>query len=364
MQWIQKVYAVNPWLGDAVLVAVAFLLSLALRSAALIVIEKWLHRRAYLPKGFNLRRHYHASLLALLFAGSMHLALPFIQLSDKKLEVLSRVLNILLIVAINWFSVRSLKLAQLILYNIFDITRADNMRQRRMRTQIQFIYRVTLVFVCITGVSFVLMNFESVRRLGTSLIASAGVASVVIGFAAQRSLANFIAGFQIAFTQPIRLDDVLIVEGEWGRVEEINLSYVVINLWDLRRLVLPITYFVEKPFQNWTRTSANLLAYSYVYVDYRAPLEPLRKEFQRVCEESPLWDHQVCILQVTDLTESTMQLRALTSARNASDAFDLRCVVREKLVEFLQKNHPEALPIRRLELKETHKDNDSPSSSR
>jgi len=167
---------------------------------------------------------------------------------------------------------------------------------------------------------------------------------VVAAFAAQKSLGNFFAGFQIAFTQPIRLDDVVIVEGEWGRIEEINLTYVVVKIWDLRRLVLPITYFTEKPFQNWTRTSADLLGYIYFYADYSMPVEPLRQELHRILDASPLWDRKVCSLQVTDLSEKTMQIRALMSASNASKQFDLRCEVREKLVAFVQENYSSSFP--------------------
>jgi small-conductance mechanosensitive channel len=170
--------------------------------------------------------------------------------------------------------------------------------------------------------------------------------------AAQRTIGTFIAGVQIALTQPIRIDDVVIVEGEWGRVEEITLTYVVVKIWDLRRLVLPITYFIEKPFQNWTRVTADLLGTVYLYVDYTVPFEEVRKELKRLVEESELWDKKVCVLQVTNATEHAVELRALVSASDASKAWTLRCHVREKLVEFVQKNYPEALPRVRAELKQ------------
>jgi small-conductance mechanosensitive channel len=232
------------------------------------------------------------------------------------------------------------------MYFLFDTSLADNIRQRRLRTQIDFLYRITLLIITVVGLASILMTFDGARRLGTSLIASAGLASVVIGFAAQRSLSNLIAGFQIAFTQPIRLDDVVIVEKEWGRVEEITLTYVVVRLWDLRRMILPLNYFIEKPFENWTRISADILGYFYLYADYTVSTEMLRTELEKLAQQSPLWDRRTCLLQVTDFTEQTVQLRILVSARNASDAFDLRCYLREGLLQFLQ---PSAFPKRRFE---------------
>jgi small-conductance mechanosensitive channel len=189
-----------------------------------------------------------------------------------------------------------------------------------------------------------LMVFQSVRQFGTAMIASAGVAGIIIGFAAQKSLATFLAGLQIAMTQPIRIDDVVIVEGEWGRIEEITLTYVVVCIWDLRRLVVPITYFIEKPFQNWTRTSSDILGTVFLQVDYDVPVEAVRAELTRILEASTLWDRKVNVLQVTESRERTLELRALASASDAGRSFDLRCEVREKLVAFIQKNYPGSLP--------------------
>jgi small-conductance mechanosensitive channel len=179
------------------------------------------------------------------------------------------------------------------------------------------------------------LSFESVRKLGAGLLTGVGIGGIIIGFAAQKSLGNLLAGFQIAFTQPIRIDDVLVVEGEWGRVEDITLTYVVLNIWDQRRLILPINYFIEKPFQNWTRTTAEILGTVFLYVDYSVPVDKLREELTRLLKASPLWDQRVGILQVTDSKENTLELRALVSARNSSQAFDLRCYIRENLIKFL-----------------------------
>jgi small-conductance mechanosensitive channel len=194
-----------------------------------------------------------------------------------------------------------------------------------------------------------LMVFDSVRQFGASILASAGIAGIVVGFAAQKSIATLLAGFQIALTQPIRVDDVVIVENEWGRIEDITLTYVVVRIWDLRRLVVPITYFIEQPFQNWTRSSADILGTVFLHVDYSMPLDALRAELTRILTASPYWDGKVNVLQVTEAREQTLQIRALASAADASLAWDLRCEIRERLVSFVQRNYPESLPRLRFD---------------
>jgi small-conductance mechanosensitive channel len=220
----------------------------------------------------------------------------------------------------------------------------DNLQARAVHTQVVVLRKVAVTAIGVFTLASMLMVFDSVRQFGASILASAGIAGIVIGFAAQRSIATLLAGFQIALTQPIRVDDVVIVEQEWGRIEEITLTYVVVRIWDLRRLVVPISYFIEKPFQNWTRTSADLLSTVFLYVDYTVPLERLRTELTRILEASPNWDGKVNVLQVTDAKEHTLEIRALASAADASLAWDLRCEVREKLVAFLQQHHPQSLP--------------------
>jgi small-conductance mechanosensitive channel len=197
--------------------------------------------------------------------------------------------------------------------------------------------------------AIMLMTFPSVRHIGVSLLASAGLVGLLVGMAARSTLANLIAGFQVALTQPIRLDDSVVVEGQWGWIEEIGTTYVVVRMWDLRRLIVPLTYFIEKPFENWTRTTANLLGEIILYADYRLPVDDARRELRRILESSNLWDKKVSTLQVTDVTEKTMQLRALMSASNASKLFDLRCYVRETMIQYLESNHPESLPLSRQE---------------
>lgn len=224
----------------------------------------------------------------------------------------------------------------------------DNLQARAVHTQVIVLKKVALTIVAIFTLASMLMVFDSVRQFGASILASAGVAGIILGFAAQRSIATLLAGFQIALTQPIRVDDVVIVEGEWGRIEEITLTYVVVRIWDMRRLVVPISYFIEQPFQNWTRASAELLGTVFLHVDYTVPLDALRAELTRILSASPFWDGKVNALQVTEAGERTLEVRALASAADASLAWDLRCEVREKLVVFLQKNFPDALPHLRV----------------
>jgi small-conductance mechanosensitive channel len=233
----------------------------------------------------------------------------------------------------------------------YRIDVADNLRARAVYTQVTVLRKIAVTVIVIFTVASMLMVFESVRQFGTSILASAGIAGIIIGLAAQRSIATLLAGLQIAITQPIRVDDVVIVENEWGRIEDITLTYVTVKIWDERRLVVPITYFLERPFQNWTRTSAELLATVFLHVDYRAPLDAIREELTRILRESPYWDRRVNVLQVTEAREHTIEIRALASAADASLAWDLRCEVREKLVAFLQQHHPESLPRLRAELR-------------
>ena len=196
------------------------------------------------------------------------------------------------------------------------------------------------------------MLFQEVRHLGTSLLASAGIVGIIAGIAAQKTLSNLFAGFQIALAQPVRQDDVVVVEGEWGRVEEITLSYIVVHIWDDRRLVLPLSYFIEKPFQNWTRTSAAITGSVFVWMDYSFPVEIGRQALKAIIESNPLWDKRFWNLQVSDARENAIQLRILATSSDSSRSWDLRCDIREQFVAYVQSNHPDALPRLRAEVRE------------
>lgn len=224
----------------------------------------------------------------------------------------------------------------------------DNRHARRIRTQIVVVRRVTVALVVICAIAAMLFTFPAARTAGTSLLASAGLISVVAGLAAQTTLANVFAGMQIAFTDAIRVDDVVVVEGEWGRIEEITMTYVVVHLWDDRRLIMPGTYFTTTPFQNWTRRAAELLGTVEIDLDWDVPVPAMRAELKRLLEASPLWDKRVGILQVTDATNGYVRMRALASAADAGTLFDLRCYVREGLVDWLQRVAPQGMPHTRL----------------
>jgi len=259
---------------------------------------------------------------------------------------------VLLVATITWLGIaiiRSIKHFVLSSYNIQD---ADNLKARKIHTQMRVFERLLIFLLIFIGLAVALLSFDKVREIGLSLLASAGIAGLIIGFAAQKSLSLLLAGFQIAITQPIRLDDVVIMEGEWGWIEEITLTYVVVRIWDKRRLVVPINYFIEKPFQNWTRQSADILGTVFIYVDYGFPVQKMREAMNRILPDIPEWDGEVNVLQVTDTTEKTMQLRALVSAKDSPKAWDLRVRLREELINFMQKEYPEYLPKARIDLKE------------
>ena len=228
----------------------------------------------------------------------------------------------------------------------------DNLAARRVQTQTRVISRVLQGAVVLVGVALALMTFPQVRQVGTALLASAGIIGLVAGVAAQPVFGNLIAGLQIALAQPIRLDDVVIVDGEWGRIEEITSTYVVVRIWDERRLVVPLQWFISNPFQNWTRSSAQLLGTAFLWLDHRAPIDAIRAELQRICEADPRWDRRVCVTQITETDRHTIEVRLLVSARNSGDLFDLRCAVREGMLAFLNRAHPEALPRLRNEISE------------
>ncbi|BFU43707.1 mechanosensitive ion channel family protein [Krasilnikovia sp. MM14-A1004] len=225
----------------------------------------------------------------------------------------------------------------------------DNRKARKVRTQVVMLRRVTVAGIVVVAFGVALMTFPAVRALGASLLASAGIISVVAAVAAQSTLANVFAGIQLAFSDAIRIDDVVVVEQEWGRIEEITLTYVALQVWDDRRLILPTSYFTTKPFQNWTRTGSAVLGTAEIDVDFATRVEPLRAELRAVCESTELWDGRVCVLQVTDAVRGMVRLRALVSAHDAPSLWDLRCLVRERLVAWVWEHQRESLPRFRAE---------------
>ena len=291
----------------------------------------------------------HAPLMLLIPLVAIYALAPLERdaLKWEWLEIVQEVAFVLAVGVLTWWGVRFTELLDIIAARKLSLDVADNLDARKLLTQIKVLERVAMMVIVALGLITVLLRYEEVWNLGAGLLASAGVVGIVLGVAARPVVGNLLAGFQIALSQPIRVDDVVIVEGEWGRIEELTLSYVVINIWDQRRLVVPISYFMEKPFQNWTRTNSELLGTVFLRLDYRAPIDAVRQELTRILEGHELWDQRVNKVQVTDATERTIELRCLVSARNAGDAFTLRCDVRERLINFLQQNYPEALPLQR-----------------
>ncbi len=275
------------------------------------------------------------------------------EVSPGLIELFQHLFGLAVIFLVSWLLIRSTYVLSDFVIRRFDVAAKDNLRARKIHTQLNVLRRIVIFIVIVIAFGTMLMTFERVRQLGTSILASAGIAGIVVGLAAQKTIGTFIAGLQIAFTQPIRVDDVVIVEGEWGRIEEITLTYVVVKIWDLRRLVVPITYFIEKPFQNWTRVTADLLGTVFLYVDYTVPVDAVRKQLQKILKESESWGGKVCGVQVTNTTDRTVELRALMSAADASAAWNLRCEVREKLIAFIRQKYPDALPKVRAELEKS-----------
>jgi small-conductance mechanosensitive channel len=267
-------------------------------------------------------------------------------------EIVRQVLSVGFIALLGWMALTAFHVWMVVHLRRFKLDAPDNLLARKHVTQTRMLQRVANVLIVVVTASIALMTFDSVRQYGVSLLASAGAAGLIVGLALQPVLKNLIAGIQLAITQPIRIDDALIVEGEWGNVEEITSTYVVVRLWDWRRMILPLSYFIEKPFQNWTRENADLIGTVMLYVDHTAPVAEIRRKTAEVLNASPLWDKRVMAVQVTDFRQTTMEVRILASAGTAPQAFDLRCEIREKIIAFLQQEHPHALPRFRMEVPE------------
>jgi small-conductance mechanosensitive channel len=271
-------------------------------------------------------------------------------LAPDNLDLIGGVRHItalLLIAAMTWFVMALIAGVAKGVEERHPVNVEDNYEARRIQTQARVLARTAMVVVLIAGTAMALMTFPGARQVGASLLASAGVLGIIGGLAARPVFSNLIAGLQLALAQPLRLDDVLIVNGEWGRVEEITGTYVVLALWDERRLVVPLQWFIENPFQNWTRSSAKLHHSVFLFVDFMTPLDPMRAELRRIVESAPEWDGRTAALVVVDATERTMKLRILVSARAAGPAFELGCKVREGLIAFLAREYPQCLPVGR-----------------
>jgi small-conductance mechanosensitive channel len=280
----------------------------------------------------------------------IQLAMPGIeQLSATAGDVAKHALVLLTVFAGAWLAIGLVGAVSAFFRAQYPVDVEDNLRAREVQTRLDVLHRCLVIVIAIVASAVGLMTFPAVRQIGATLLASAGIAGLALGLAARPVLENLIAGLQLALTQPIRLDDVVIVEGEWGRIEEITTTYIVVRIWDDRRLIVPIARFIDQPFQNWTRRTADLLGSIFLYTDYSVPVDRIREALHEIVKDEPLWDGRVCVLQVTDATDRALQLRALVSAADASRAWDLRVAVREKLVAFLQREYPECLPRLRVD---------------
>jgi len=339
LDFLPEVY--RPWFLLATAMLLGVIVALVVHRIGFLVLRRVTAPRPYL----------HAVVLGACAASRCVLALMAVRvvLSGAPADMLyvrgaSYFVTVALILCLTWLAnscIQSLGDTAVRL-NPYDV--ADNLRARRKLTQTRVLTRSAHAIALLLGLSFVLLTLPGVRQIGASLLASAGVAGLVAGIAARPVLGNFIAGLQIAFTQPIRIDDVLIVNGEWGRVEEITGTFVVVRIWDERRMIVPLQWFIEHPFENWTHRTASLLGTVFLWLDFTVPLAPVRQEFERLCKASPLWDTRVAVVQVTDTSDRAMQVRFLVSATNSGNAFELRCQVREGLIAFIAARHPHGLP--------------------
>ncbi len=331
------------------LVGVSIVAAMVIYGIFYFIVRRLTLRKDYLISPNDLKLIRYPTISIMILTG-ISLSLKSAGWGADTFPGMNKFLVIIIIAGVAWLAIRIVHIARIVVLKTYDVSTEDNLLARKVYTQLKILERIIDFIIILISLAIALMSIEQIRQIGVSLFASAGVAGIVLGFAAQKAIGTLLAGFQIALTQPIRLDDVVIVENEWGWIEEINLTYVVVRIWDKRRLVLPTTYFIDTPFQNWTRSTSEILGTVFIYTDYTMPVGPLRKELSRVLQESEHWDKQVDVLQVTDTNENGMEIRALMSARNSSIAWNLRVEVREKLIKFLQENHPECLPRTRVEM--------------
>ena len=356
------------WTIGALLLIAAVVLSSFARPILQSVVRRIPFFRGGPEHVFKIAMRLRRPAQALVMLTGVGLMLPVIDILRPYLHPLQQGLAVLWFLALGWLMISLVYCVEDVLILRYDITVADNLRARRARTQMQLMRRMVIVLLIVVDAGLALSVFRdsAVWHYGAGLLASAGLASLVLATAAKSSASNLLAGLQIALTEPIRLDDVVIVQGEWGRIEEITTTYVVMAIWDQRRLIIPLSYFIENPFQNWTRKTAELMTTSFLYVDYSVPVEPIRQKFTRVLEASKEWDKRVNAVQVTNLSEHTMEIRCLMSAANSGDAFNLQCIVREKMIEFIREQYPDAFPRMRysaLQLKNGEENKDGKSKT-
>lgn len=284
-----------------------------------------------------------------LLLGALEVAVVSLPFPPPWDNAIGHLVGAALVVALAWLAVKVTYVVDDVVLARHSIEVEDNLRARQLKTQLDLVRRVLVVLIVLVAISAILLSIPQVRAVGAGLLASAGLLGIIAGIAAQPLFSNMVAGIQIALTQPVRTDDVVVIAGDWGRIEEIHLTYAVVKVWDLRRLIVPISFFTTQSFENWTRSAADIIGTVYIEVDYSAPVARVRQRMMEICAQSPNWDGKVASLQVTNLG-LTMQLRAVVSSANSSRSWDLQCEIREQLIDYLQHEHPQCLPRLRTEV--------------
>jgi small-conductance mechanosensitive channel len=339
------------WLISLAVFAVALSITLIVHRLTFRILTRLVSNRDLFWRSLVSRGERPSRFAIILF--SLSVAAGVAPLSPPQAYLVQHLLLVAFIALLGWLSGAALGIWATVYLRKYQLNVEDNLLARKHTTQMRILQRVGMTLIIVVTIAAMLMTFDQVRQYGVSLLASAGAAGIVLGLSLQPLLKNLVAGIQLAITQPIRLDDAVIVEGEWGNIEEITATYVVVRLWDWRRMVVPLSYFIEHIFQNWTREDSSLIGTVMLYVDYTAPVEAMRAKLEDIAKASPLWDHRVVNMQVTDFKNDTMEIRMLVSAISAPRVFDLRCEVREKMIGWLQQEYPRALPRRRAEIERT-----------
>jgi small-conductance mechanosensitive channel len=336
-----------PWLQGAALFAVILVVGLSLHAALL----RWAARR---PAGWHpflrhilTRTRVLVRYMILLFAAGNAAAL--LPISTKSEASVRSIFLALFVVQLGWIAIVAANLAIDRYVGKLDLKASDNLLARKAATQMRIFRQAVSVLLGVLTIAFALMSFDGVRQFGISLFASAGIAGIVAGLAARPMLENLIAGVQLALTQPLRLEDAVVINNEWGWVEEINSTYIVVRLWDWRRQIVPLSYLFQNPFTNWTRSSSSIIGTVFVYADYTLPMDAVRAAATEIVKASPLWDGKVVNIQVSDAKDRVIEVRILASASDSPKAWDLRCEIREKLIAYIRDNFPESLPRMRWE---------------
>jgi small-conductance mechanosensitive channel len=349
------VEGITAWLDTAGLALFAVLAAYGISKLVVILVNRFSEDTSVARVFFDASaRALVMSLCLLVLNGVLQAAPP----SLPWLAQLQQMATVFLIISLTWAAVRCMSSLGEVIVKLNPVLEGQWKRARKVETQTRFLVRALNIVIVLLGTGVALTTFEPVRQLGTSLLASAGVGGIILGFAARPVLSNLLAGMQIALTQPFRIDDVLRVQDEWCWVEEVTATYVVLRVWDLRRLVIPLQWFIENPFQNWTRHSADLTGSAFIWADYGIPIEPLREEFARLLGEATEWDGVTATVQVVDAGDKAIQIRFLMSAGDSSKLWDLRCHIREGMIGFVQARYPEHLPRHRAEMLESSDQSD------